>query len=185
MASVYESYTYDQIKALPDDQKITALKELKTTYPDNKDLAKHLDVPFIGVNNMVAKYLEGKTVGRKKMTEEEKAQAKLEREEAKKLKQQIEKQQLQQQEQQKPEVNTTSQTIRNEEPNAILNTTPSVTPIKEESQPIQSKTNSFSIKLDKTMLGEEAISRINGISNSLLKENEYRISLVIEEVEKV
>jgi len=173
---MYENYTYDQLKSLPDDQKITALKELKAIYPDNKDLAKYLDVAFIAVNNMVGKYLEGKQVGRKKMTDEEKLQKAQER----KLKKQLE-----QQEQQKPEVNTTSQTIRNEEPNAILNTTPSVTPIKEESQPIQSKTNSFSIKLDKTMLGEEAISRINGISNSLLKENEYRISLVIEEVEKV
>jgi len=173
---MYENHTYNQIKDLPDDQKVEALKELKTMYPDNKDLAKHLNVIPMAISNMVAKYLEGKQVGRKKMTDEEKLQKAQER----KLKKQLE-----QQEQQKPEVNTTSQTIRNEEPNAILNTTPSVTPIKEESQPIQSKTNSFSIKLDKTMLGEEAISRINGISNSLLKENEYRISLVIEEVEKV
>jgi len=83
---MYENYTYDQIKALPDDQKVTALKELKTTYPDNKDLAKHLDTAHIAVSNMVGKYLEGKTVGRKKMTEEEKAQAKVQRDAEKKLK---------------------------------------------------------------------------------------------------
>ncbi|MDD4411990.1 MAG: hypothetical protein PHO58_05830, partial [Bacilli bacterium] len=75
---MYETLTYEQLKALPDNEKITALTELKNLYPDNRDLAKHLDVAFIGVNNMVAKFLEGKQLGRKKMTEEEKAQAKAE-----------------------------------------------------------------------------------------------------------
>ncbi len=37
---MYESYTYEQVKSLPDDQKIIALKELKTIYPENKMLAE-------------------------------------------------------------------------------------------------------------------------------------------------
>jgi len=179
---MYETYTYDQLKELPDDQKITALQELKTLYPDNKDLAKHLDTAHIAVSNMVGKYLEGKQVGRKKMTDEEKAQAKLQREETKKLKQQAGKQQEAQQ------VNTIPQTIINEEPSVVPNITPSSEPViqvTEEPQKVKSETNSFSIKLEKNLIGEEAITRINGIANSLLKENTYKVSLVIEEVEKV
>jgi len=178
MPSVYESYTYDQLKELPDDQKITALKELKTIYPDNKDLAKHLDTAHIAISNMVGKYLEGKSVGRKKMTEEEKAQAK----EQRKLKKQAEEakaqQQIQQEQQEEVQsedkVVTTLPEIKNEESNTT-------TPI---TQSIQPKTNSFSIKLEKNLTGEEATARLNGIANSLLKDNTYKISLVIEEVEE-
>ena len=174
---MYENFTYNQIKDLPEDQKIEALKELKTMFPDNKDLAKHLNVIPMAISNMVGKYLEGKQVGRKKMTPEEKAQAKLQREEEKKLKlqQEIEKEKLVQQE------------IVNQEPEVIVPqpTTSNATVVPIVSESVQSKSNSFSIKLEKNMLGEEAISRINGIANSLLKENTYKVSLVIEEVEKV
>lgn len=178
---MYESYTYNQIKDLPDDQKIEALKELKTIYPDNKDLATHLNVIPMAIGNMVGKYLEGKQLGRKKMTPEEKVQAKLQREEEKKLKQQqeVEKEKKQQQEksnEQKADEVIKSQETKSEETNTK--------PI-EESKTVQNQSNinSFSIKLEKNMLGEEAISRINGIANSLLKENTYKVSLVIKELE--
>ena len=179
MPSVYESYTYDQLKELSDDQKVIALKELKTIYPDNKDLAKHLDTAHIAVSNMVGKYLEGKSVGRKKMTEEEKAQAKAERE----LKKAQESQKQSNQENKAEDViKTTEQTIN--EVNEVKDEEKTIPPIKEESQvkTPESKSNSFSIKLDKNMNGEEAISRLSGIANSLLKENQYKVSLVIEEV---
>lgn len=173
---MYENYTYEQLKALPDDEKVIALQELKTTYPDNKDLAKHLDVAFIAVNNMVGKYLEGRQVGRRKMTDEEKAQAKLEREAKKKL----EKTQEQQKSNEEEKVNiaTTDQETVNEEKSVEK-------PNTEEPKPLQPTIDSFSIKLEKNLTGEEAISRINGIANSLLKESQYKISLIIEEVEGV
>lgn len=176
---MYETYTYNQIKDLPEDQKIIALKELKTLYPDNKDLAKHLNVIPMAIGNMVAKYLEGKQLGRKKMTEEEKAQAKLQRETEKKLKEQqeIEKEKIQQIDQQeksneqKEEEVIKSQEIKIEE-KPLTN---------KEIQSVQSNISSFSISLNKNMLGEEAVSRLNGIANSLLKEKEYKIELVIME----
>lgn len=178
---MYESYTYEQVKSLPDDQKIIALKELKTIYPENKMLAEHWNVAHIAVSNMVGKYLEGKTVGRKKMTDEEKAQKKAERE-AEKLKQQqeINQQQNQQQNvQQQSKEEIVDQEIKDEEEK--------IKPITEEFQPIQSqpKNNSFSIKLEKNMLGEETFNRLNGIANTLIKESNYKISLNIEEVEEV
>lgn len=176
MAGVYETYTYEEIKALPDDQKVLALKELKTIYPDNKDLAKHLDVAHIAISNMVGKYLEGKQVGRKKMTEEEKAQAKAEREaEKKRLK-----------EQEKQEV-MAQQVVTNQESevkNSEFDFSASFIATPKTAQP-KSNSNSFSIKLEKDMLGEEAILRINGIANSLLKENKYRVNLIIEETGEV
>ncbi len=165
---MYESYTYEQVKSLPDDQKIEALKELKSIYPDNRDLAQHLNVAHIAVSNMVGKYLEGKTVGRKKMTPEEKAQKKLERE-AEKLRQ------LQEQHNQTQEINTTQtqqETKDNEEEKDI----PSIT------ETLKPKSNAFGITLTKTLSGEEAIKRFNGIANSLLGECEYKIEVSIEEV---
>jgi len=189
---MYETYTYEQLKALPDDQKIIALKELKSTYPDNRDLAKHLDVAHIAVSNMVGKYLEGKQLGRKKMTEEEKAQAKAERE-LKKLQQlQAQQKQIQkspqeesQEEETKTETQETKEEVKDETSNAISYTSimsnAPVPPTNEINQS-ESKSNSFSIVLEKNLTGEEAILRLNGIANSLLKENEYKVVLSVEEV---
>jgi len=182
---MYETITYDQLKELPVDQKVLALKELKTIYPDNKDLAKHLNTAHIAVSNMVGKYLEGKQVGRKKMTEEEKAQAKAEREAEKKRLKEQEKLQQEQEKQEALTQSTTTTTTTNQEPEvknsesdleASVIVTPKLT---------QSSNSSFNIKLEKDMLGEEAITRLSGVANSLLKENQYRVSLVIEEVEGV
>jgi len=172
---MYETLTYEQLKALPDDQKIIALKELKSTYPDNRDLAKHLDVAHIAVSNMVGKYLEGKQLGRKKMTEEEKAQAKAERE-LKKLQelqaQQEQIQKSQQEESQEEETKTETQETKEEVKDEISNVI----------NQSESKNDSFAIKLEKNMTGEEAILRLNGIANSLLKENKYKVVLSVKEV---
>lgn len=163
---MYESYTYEQVKSLPDDQKIIALKELKTIYPENKMLAEHWNVAYIAVSNMVGKYLEGKTVGRKKMTEEEKAQKKLEREQEKQKQLELQKQQTQENNEVKKETE-------------LEDTTTNIPPITETPKP---KSNAFGITLNKTLSGEEAIKRFNGIANSLLGECEYKIEVSIEEV---
>ena len=171
---MYENYTYEQVKNLPDEQKIEALKELKVIYPENKILAQHWDVAHIAVSNMVGKYLEGKQMGRKKMTEEEKAQKKAERETNKKLKQYQEHQrELQEQE----EVKTNVKEIKDVEEinNAQYDKDITQTIVKETKY-------GFSIKLDIKMTGEEAINRLSGIANSLLKENEYKVELNVEEV---
>lgn len=162
---MYENYTYDQLKALPDDKKIEALKELKTLYPDNKDLAKHLSIATIAISNMVGKYLEGKQVGRKKMTPEEKAQKKLERE-AEKLKQSQQQEEIKQ-ETTKEQEQTQNQEIKDEKFVKVFNINPS-----------------FNITLDRDLSGEEAILRLNGITNSLLQDNKYKVHLSIEEVEE-
>mgnify|MGYP000905337148 CR=1 FL=1 len=161
---MYESYTYEQVKSLPDDQKIIALKELKSIYPENKMLAEHWNVAYIAVSNMVGKYLEGKQIGRKKMTNEEKAQKKLEREQQKQL--ELQKQQTQENNEAKKETE-------------LEDTTTNIPPITETSKP---KSNAFGITLSKTLSGEEAIKRFNGIANSLLGECEYKIEISIEEV---
>lgn len=185
MASVYETYTYEEIKNLPDDQKVLALKELKNLYPDNKDLAKHLDVIPMVVSNMVGKYLEGKQSGRKPMTEEEKAQAKIERE-AKKLKELQEQQQLQKQqeeEKEKEKVNKTesqeSQESKEVENKALETATIPIPNIQ-----TQINSSSFTIKLDKNIAGEEATMMLSSLANTLLKDGKYKISLTIEEVER-
>lgn len=149
---MYENLTYDQLKELPDEQKVEALKELKVIYPENKDLAEHLGGAHIAVSNMVAKYLEGKQLGRKKMTEEEKQQK---REERLRKKQEEAEISLQLQEQQNQ--------LKDEEETLIDN-------------------ESFSIKFSKIIVGEEATIVLGSIGSSLLKDGKYKINLSIEEV---
>lgn len=180
---MYETYTYEQVKNLPDDQKVIALKELKAIYPENKILAEHWDVAHIAVSNMVGKYLEGKQMGRKKMTDEEKAQKKLERE-TEKLKQLQEQQRLQQQESQSQQEQDQQQEIEKQgienEASNIISYTPIVS--NQITETFKPKSNAFGITLNKTMSGEEAIKRFNGIANSLLGKCEYKIEVSIEEV---
>lgn len=162
---MYEKYTYEQIKELPDELKTTVLKELKEKFPVNTDLAKHLNVAPIVTSNLMKKYVEGIQVGRKKMTEEEKAQAKAERE-AKKLQEQT---------------GTTQSTITNvvTNPESELKPEPVITPTND---PIQSTNSSFNITLDKDMVGEAATVILNGIAGTLLKDVKYQVTLNIEEV---
>jgi len=112
------------------------------------------------------------------MTEEEKAQAKAER----KLKKQQEEKMQQEQEKQESlaQETTTNQESEIKNSESVLESSAIIT-----SKLTQSSNSSFSIKLEKDMLGEEAITRLNGVANSLLKENQYKISLVIEEEEEV
>jgi hypothetical protein len=153
---LYENLTYDQLKELPDEQKVEALKELKARYPDNKDLAEHLGGAHIAVSNMVGKYLEGKQLGRKPMTEEEKKQKK---EEKLRLKQEeAEKERLRLLQEQQ-----TQHQVKDEEEVSVSN-------------------GSFSVKFGKTIIGEEATVVLSSIGNSLLKDGKYKVSLNIEEV---
>lgn len=144
-------------------------------YPDNKELAAHLNVIPMAISNMVGKYLEGKPMGRKKMTEEEKAQAKLKRDKEKKLKAQKEAEKEQQQE------IIPQQTVTNQESEVVIPQPINSNAISFVSESIQPRDNSFSIKLDKNMIGEEAVLRLNGVANSLLKEKEYKVELNIME----
>jgi hypothetical protein len=166
---MYENYTYEQIKALPDTQKIEALKELKILYPENKDLAQHWNVIPMAISNMVAKYLEGKQLGRKKMTPEEKLQKAKERKLKKEQEEKLAKQ----------------ETINQESKDSVPQpTTPNATVVPVVNQPIQStNTTSFSIKLQKDILGEEATAILGSIANTLLKEGKYKVSLSVEELE--
>jgi hypothetical protein len=153
---MYENLTYDQLKELPDEQKVEALKELKVIYPENKDLAEHLGGAHIAVSNMVAKYLEGKQLGRKKMTEEEKQQKREER--LRKKQEEVEKERLRLLQEQQ---------IQNQ--------------VKDEEEVINSS-ESFSVKFSKIIVGEEATIVLGNIGGSLLKDGKYKINLSIEEV---
>lgn len=168
-----KDYTYEQIKALPDDQKTLVLKELKNLFPENKALAAHLNVLPIVTANLMGKYVEGKQVGRQKMTPEQKAEAKAARE----LKKQQE---------------ALAQKLANSEssnvvpqpqiPTAVVVDKP--TPVISEPVQAQIKTNgsSFSIKLEKNVVGEEVAMMLSGIGSTLIKDKNYQISLVVEEV---
>lgn len=55
---MYESITYEELKGLPRDQKIEALKELKALYPTQKKIAEKLGVNPANIYNMIAKYVK-------------------------------------------------------------------------------------------------------------------------------
>lgn len=63
---MYENITYEELKNLPDEEKVKALTELLSITPDRKELAKKLGVAPIAIINLIGKYLEGKQIGRKK-----------------------------------------------------------------------------------------------------------------------
>ena len=55
---MYESITYEELKSLPRDQKVEALKELKALYPTQKKIAEKLGVNPANIYNMIAKYVK-------------------------------------------------------------------------------------------------------------------------------
>jgi hypothetical protein len=64
--NVYESITYEELKSLPRDQKIEALKELKALYPTQKKIAEKLGVNPANIYNMIAKYVKDEDDGQLK-----------------------------------------------------------------------------------------------------------------------
>ncbi len=60
---MYESITYEELKSLPRDQKVQALKELKALYPTQKKIAEKLGVNPANIYNMIAKYVKADDEG--------------------------------------------------------------------------------------------------------------------------
>lgn len=63
---MYESITYEELKSLPRDQKVEALKELKALYPTQKKIAEKLGVNPANIYNMIAKYVKEEDEGQPK-----------------------------------------------------------------------------------------------------------------------
>ncbi|MFA5557870.1 MAG: hypothetical protein WDA59_00195 [Methanofastidiosum sp.] len=63
---MYENITGEELKALPDEEKKTALEELMEKYPDKKELAERLGVKGNVVGIWIAKYVLGQQMGRQK-----------------------------------------------------------------------------------------------------------------------
>ncbi len=58
---VYESITYAELKSLPREQKIEALKELKALYSSQKKIAEKLGVNPPNIYNMISRYIKNDT----------------------------------------------------------------------------------------------------------------------------
>ena len=58
---MYESITYAELKSLPREQKVEALKELLATHPSQKKIAEKLGVNPPNIYNMISRYVKDGT----------------------------------------------------------------------------------------------------------------------------
>lgn len=183
---MYEAIKYDELKQLPDDQKKAALKELMTTYGSNKAIAEATGGATIAIANMYGKFVEGKKIGRvkgsknSKKAEESKeekspeistetpiivSEEKPKRKYTRKVKEDAEAQQDISQQETKPD-----KTIELPEINEVSNVPTNIVDV-----------NSFSIIVNKTVSGENAHFLLNGLANTLIKDQQYILEFKITE----
>lgn len=150
---MYESITYVELKNLPKEQKADAWRELKNLYATQKELAEKLGVRPAIVYNMISRYAKdpGKNRRNNKLGILD---------EPKTVGRKARRQVLQA----VPEENIIAESI-----GAI---TPEI---------INSKDDTFSIVIRKLISGEEAQFFLNGIGNTLLKNQKYLIEINIAE----
>lgn len=151
---MYESITYAELKSLPKEQKPVAWKELKAMYSTQKELSEKLGVSPAIVYNMISRYAKDETAGSKKLKELEVVET------PKKTRNRMKKQEIQD----KQELDI-----------AAIETKPIFPEINE----IESET--FSISIKKMVSGEDAQFFLNGIGNTLLKNQKYVIEVKIAE----
>lgn len=160
---MYENITYQELKSLPEEKKTEVWKELHTLYVDNKALAKKLGIATIAVVNGVKKYVLGEPVGRASKSKKDSSQQK--KNSTKDIKQKR------------------KYTKRSEK--AILDTDQSFASF----QPLEAAENkfdmlplnTFSISINKVLTGEDAHFLLTGISNTLIKDQDYVIDIRITE----
>lgn len=190
---MYENITYEELKALSEDEKTKALKELIEKYPDKKQLTARLGVAPVAIMNLIRKYVDGKPIGRanqKKQAPQADQIQKLPQEAKQEPEQDPQSQQVLQQEQ-PHEVKIKRKYNRKVKPEVVIKS-PKVEkvayikpePVKDEAINISISNvtfDSFSITIRKAVSGEDAQFLLNGISNTLLKNQKYIIDVKITE----
>lgn len=173
---MYENIKYDELKNLPDDQKVIALNKLKEIYTDNKAIAEATGAAPIAISNMIKKHILGEHVGRTKANKNETTinndtivenketanePIREKRKYTRKIQPEIIKEELH-----KDEI------VKEEEP------------VEYETQHQETISNKFSFTtgLCGEIEGEVVKSRITGITNSLLDDKKYLIELKISEL---
>ena len=163
---MYENITYAELKKLPKEQKPEAWKELKALYSSTKELASRLGVSSSIVYNMIARYVGGKTDGKKKEENDEIAE--------------IQDNQIVVPQPEK----TRKRGVRKKRDIVVMETDPAsvaadnAAVAEAESAP---EADTFSISIKKTISGEDAQFFLNGIGNTLLKNQKYVIEVKISE----
>ena len=158
---MYESITYSELKKLPSAEKPEAWKELKALYKTQKELAEKLGVSAALVYNMISRYVKDEPAESKKAKVLEVVP------EPQKARRRVKKQDKQEQDKQE----------RQEQQEIIvIETNPIVPEVKDVEED-----ESFSIAIKKTVSGEDAQFFLNGIGNTLLKNQKYVIDVKITE----
>ncbi|HEY8349194.1 MAG TPA: helix-turn-helix domain-containing protein [Clostridia bacterium] len=175
---MYESITYAELKSLPRDQKIEALKELMATCSSQKKIAEKLGVNPPNIYSMISRYIKEDT---DKKPRKKKNRMKSKEEAVNKV--------------------TGDQAARDEQivcadtANGLFEANPAenvqametaaVQPAREEdASDTQSEwpgQNGFLVSIDKELTGEEMGPMLAAIGNVLLKNTGYRIFLKITE----
>lgn len=169
---MYENITYEELKNLPEDQKVEAWKELHDLYPSNKELSLKLGVAQIAVTNAIKKYVLNEPIGR--ANKKEKAEYSPEQIQEVQEDTKPELQQEQQVDKPKRKYNRKSK-----QDNLTLEIEP-VT-VKNESDKINIDINTFLININNTFSGENAQVILNGIGSTFLKDRNYNIEIKISE----
>jgi len=158
--SKYENINYDQFKELSDEQKEEALKILMERFPEKSQLAEYLGIRGNVLGILISKYILKNRLGRQKTEVKDEV--------IEPIKEKIP--------EQKPieEVKTIEYT-----PLQLVTPTQSakINELKNEND------EGFNVNLNKQIAGEEAISRITKIANSLLEHKRYNINIIIQELD--
>jgi len=174
---MYESITYAELKSLPREQKIEALKELMATCPSQKKIAEKLGVNPPNIYSMISRYIRD--------DEDKKTRKKRGRLKGKGAANKVTGEQEIRQEQ------TGSEVTVNELPEAdecgagqvmeavsVIQAGANADPGRQDEQGGE---NDFVISIEKVLTGEELGSMLSAIGSALLKSTEYRIFMRITE----
>jgi transposase-like protein len=201
---MYESITYAELKSLPKEQKIEALKELKELYSSQKKIAEKLGVNPPNIYNMISRYIKedsgaktgkkgaerSRTAGRRQERQDavgsrrrrnddgsrqERHDAADNRQERYDAADSIQERQDAAGNEQFSEKVTGDDQIRTEIPGNDKIAAEGTKGVEYYSR------NDFLISIAKELTGEEAQSIFAGIGNIFLKNREYRIDIKITE----
>ncbi|HEX2945516.1 MAG TPA: hypothetical protein VHT96_06145 [Clostridia bacterium] len=170
---MYENVTYAELKGLPKEQKTEALKELKTLYKTQKELAGKLGVSPNLLYNMMARYVKDRPVESEETGEPEALEKPGMLEKPVKTRRRLQKQTIEQtvQKQRAPKQRMQRQKLQEQ-----ASAAPEILTL-----PPETKDETFSISIKKTVSGEEAQVFLNGIGVTLLKGQQYAVEVKITE----
>lgn len=162
---MYESITYEELKSLPRDQKIEALKELRALYPTQKKIAEKLGVNPANIYNMIAKYIKADDEGQPK------AKVNVVREAARPAEVKAEV---------KSEVKSEAKSEANTEAKS-LTFEPERSRVKHVRDKRRNMQENLQFTVAKSLTGEEAQYLFTGIGSTFLKNHDYRVEIRIIE----